>query len=103
MPLAAAAAALSLLHGLVGIGPVTPVCREGVPCSKPAADVRLVFRRAGVVRSTTTDAHGRYAIRLAAGTWTVRASAGMSIAPVRITVGRAASMRRDFRIDTGIR
>lgn len=103
MPLATAAAALCLLHGLVTFGPTTPVCRQGTPCSRPAAHVRLVFRHDGTVRSTTADARGRYAIRLAPGMWTVRASIGMSIAPARVRVGQAATLARDFRVDSGIR
>lgn len=103
MPLATGAAALCLLHGLVWFGPTTPVCRQGTPCSRPAAHVRLVFRHGGTTRSTTADARGRYAVRLAPGTWTVRASIGVSITPARIVIGRASAVARDFRVDSGIR
>ena len=103
MPLGTAAAALGLLHGLVTFGPTTPVCRQGAPCSRPAAHVRLVFTHHGTVRSTTADARGRYAIRLAPGTWTVRASIGVSIAPARVRIVQGAAIVRDFRIDSGIR
>jgi hypothetical protein len=93
-----------LLHGLVTIGPTTPVCKAGVPCTKPAARVVLTFSRPGyaVVR-TKTDAHGRYAVSLASGRWYVRSSAGMRIAPVSFVVPRLRTARRDFAIDTGIR
>jgi hypothetical protein len=95
--------ALTLLHGAVRIGPTTPVCRADVPCDKPAAHVTLTFtRRAAHVR-VTTDARGRYHVRLAPGTWTVRASAGMRMTPVRIVVPRATTAARNFSIDTGIR
>ncbi len=95
--------ALTLLHGAVRIGPTTPVCRAGVPCDRPAAHITLTFtRRAAHVR-VTTDARGRYHVRLAAGTWAVRANAGMRMTPVRISVPHAITAVRNFSIDTGIR
>ena len=51
----------------------------------------------------TTDARGRYRVRIAAGTWTVRANTGMRLTPVRIVVPRAVTAVRNFAIDTGIR
>ena len=95
--------ALTLLHGTVRIGPTTPVCRAGVPCEKPAAHVTLTFTRRTVHVRATTDVRGLYRVRLAPGTWTVRASAGMRMTPSRIVVPRAVSWRRNFSIDTGIR
>jgi hypothetical protein len=95
--------ALTLMHGVVRIGPSTPVCRAEVPCEKPAAHVALTFtRRARHVR-VTTDARGNYRVRLAPGTWTLRASTGMGVSPVRFVVPRTVAWRRDFSIDTGIR
>ncbi|MGH3001926.1 MAG: carboxypeptidase-like regulatory domain-containing protein [Gaiellaceae bacterium] len=98
-----AVATLVLLHGTVTIGPTAPVCRAGTPCTRRAAHVVLTFRRPGHVRRTTTDRLGRYRLRLAPGTWYVRASAGMRIAPATFVVPRAHSALRSFRIDTGIR
>jgi hypothetical protein len=95
--------ALTLLHGTVRIGPTTPVCRSGVPCSKPAAHFVLTFARGSVRVRTTTTAAGAYRVRLAPGTWTVRASVGMRLTPVSIVVPHAASATRNFAIDTGIR
>lgn len=95
--------ALTLLHGTVRIGPTTPVCREGIPCSKPAAHAVLTFVHHTTRVRTTTDAEGRYRVRLAAGTWTVRASVGIRIAPSRLVVPRLASATRNFTVDTGIR
>src|SRR5437016_5586811 len=51
------------LHGTVRIGPTTPVCREGVPCSKPAAHLLLSFDRGRSQVQTRTDALGRYRVR----------------------------------------
>jgi len=97
------AVALTLLHGIVHIGPTTPVCQVGTPCDKPAGSVVLTFTRAGSTRRVRTDAEGRYSLSLAAGTWHVRASTGMRITPTTFVVPRASSARRDFAIDTGIR
>ena len=98
----AVVAVVVTLTGSVTRGPVTPVCREGVPCSEPAANVRLTFVRGGASVSVRTDASGRYRIRLASGTYIVRSSAGMSITPAKVWV-RAALPRRNFAIDTGLR
>lgn len=95
--------ALTLLHGTVRIGPTTPVCRAGIPCDKPAARVVLTFTQGRSHVRARTDVHGRYRIRLAPGTWTLRTSVGMRVTPVSFVVPRAASALRDFSIDTGIR
>jgi hypothetical protein len=67
--------------------------------------VKLVFRRPGVSFAATTDAHGRYSLRVRRGTYTVSISPvpriGRGIEPATVVV--RASMRADFQIDTGIR
>jgi hypothetical protein len=99
------AIALVLLHGLVMRGPTQPVCEIGTPCSAPAAHVKLVFHRPGVDVSATTDAQGRYSVRLRRATYTVRimpsAQIGRGLEPTRLVV--RAPMRADFNLDTGIR
>jgi hypothetical protein len=101
------ALALVSLHGLVMQGPTQPVCQDGIPCSKPAANVQLVFH--GLNGSTViarTDARGRYALKLRRGTYTVDTLPGRRIGsglqPRRITV-RRTTQRVDFDLDTGIR
>jgi hypothetical protein len=98
----ALAVKLALLYGTVTIGPVTPVCRAGVPCDRPAAGVTLTFTRRGQAVTARTSAAGAYRVRLAPGIYTVRASAGMSIRPQAIEV-RGPSTRLALAIDTGIR
>jgi hypothetical protein len=93
---------LALLFGTVTIGPVTPVCRVGVPCDKPAANVTLTFTRLGRSLSVKTTASGGYRIELAPGIYAVRANAGMSMRPQTITV-RGPRTHLGFSIDTGIR
>ena len=86
-------------------GPITPVCRVGVPCSGPAAEVTLTFSRAGVLRTTTTDEHGRYRIELPPGTYTVRTSSkpfGQTPRPATIRVRAGHSQHIDLTIATGI-
>jgi len=100
MPLAVLAA--GILWGSVSIGPLTPVCRVGTPCSGPAKHATLTFSRAGRTVATKTDVAGRYRLSLAVGTWSVRSSAGLRIAPFSVVV-RAGTHRTNFSIDTGIR
>jgi hypothetical protein len=99
----AAIVALTLVHGTVRIGPTTPVCRAGVPCSKPAAQVVLSFRRGSTRVRTRTDTFGRYRVRLVPGTWTLVTRFGIRPTPLRFVVPRTPSAKRDFSIDTGIR
>jgi hypothetical protein len=104
---AAAATPTSGLFGVVTKGPITPVCRQGVPCDAPA-EVTLVFSRAGRetghVRST---ASGRYRIALPPGYYAVRTLERIGITPnirprnVHVRVSHFD--RLDFTIDTGIR
>lgn len=102
-----ALAALTLLSGVVMRGPITPVCRVGMPCNEPAVGAVLVFDREGrTAARVTVGAHGRYAVRLAPGTYTVlqspRPKIGFGIRPGMVVVRRVAR-RADFFIDTGIR
>lgn len=72
--------ALTFLHGTVTVGPTSPVCRVGKPCTKPAAYTALAFTRAGyVTRRVSTDA------------------------AVRFVVPYAATATHNFSFDTGIR
>jgi len=96
-------AACSTVHGTVRIGPTTPVCRTGVPCSKPAAHLLLSFGRGQWHVQTRSDALGRYRVRLAPGTWTLTTRVGIRPTPISFVVPQAPSATRDFSIDTGIR
>jgi hypothetical protein len=101
---AAAGVAVTGLRGLVTRGPITPVCREGVPCSAPAKNVRLTFARGAVSRSVTTGLDGRYRVALAAGTYTVKiAGARFGYAPRSVVVLAGRVVVRNIAIDTGIR
>ena len=98
----AALAAAAVLDGTVTIGPLTPVCRVGVPCDGPARGATLTFVRPGRAVSVRTDGAGRYRVTLRPGTWIVRASVGMRLSPTSVTV-RPGAQHDDFAVDTGIR
>jgi hypothetical protein len=95
-------AVVVLVKGLVTIGPVTPVCRVGVPCDRPAANVLLVFTGGGRVVRARTDGAGHYLVRLRPGRYEVDTPAGMRISPSEIAV-RTGRKQWSFAIDTGIR
>jgi hypothetical protein len=87
-------------------GPITPVCRTGMPCNEAAVGAILVFSRNGVVARVRIGRGGRYSVRLAAGTYSVRQAPapkiGFGIRPDFVRV-RSVSTRANFFIDTGIR
>jgi hypothetical protein len=105
---AASGATGSGLRGVVTRGPITPVCMVDQPCDEPAANVRLVFVRRGIVvaRARTSET-GRYRVALAPGRYTVRLpgkpALGRIVKPQAVRVLRARYSRVDFSIDTGIR
>jgi hypothetical protein len=106
--LLAAVVIITGLHGTVVRGPTEPVCRMGQACSAPAVGAVLVFSREGrVVARARTDVDGRYAVRLAPGTYAVRRPSapaiGTGLRPATVRVVRGHSTRVDFFIDTGIR
>jgi hypothetical protein len=94
--------AAGVLWGSVTVGPLTPVCQAGAPCSGPARHATLTFTRAGHVVSARTDGAGRYRLTLPTGTWIVRASVGMRTTPATVVV-HAGTHRANFAVDTGIR
>jgi len=103
---ASGAPTLGGLHGTVKRGPITPVCRVGVPCDGPAAHIVLVFSDARVVRTTRTDANGGYRIKLPAGFYIVHTNArpfARTPRPAKVRVRAGHSDTIDFTIDTGIR
>lgn len=95
------------LRGLVTRSPIVPVCMEGVPCSAPAKNTRLVFSRKSRSVPTRTDGTGHYRVALTPGWWNVRTAAplriGSGISPrsIRVYAGRFRVVNLD--IDTGIR
>ena len=110
LALAAPATSATIPSGLRGVvmrGPITPVCKVGVPCDEPAAYVVLVFSQSGhVVARTTTGRLGGYRLTLRPGRYgvtTARRTIGSGLTPRIVTVPRGRIARVDFKLDTGIR
>ena len=102
----ASGASHSGLHGVVLIDPAYPVCKVGVPCTRPAKNVWLVFLRSGHTARTRTGDDGRYRITLPAGTYAVTSpnhAAGRGLTPARVSVRTGVYRRIAFRLDVGIR
>ena len=91
------------LRGHVTIGPLTPVCRVGTPCTGPAKHITLSLLRAGRIVRAKTDATGNYRIVLQAGTYVVRPSTGLLVRPARVVAQRGRMRVVNLAIDTGIR
>lgn len=96
------------LHGVVTRGPTTPVCKVGVPCSKPAPGAVIIFSREGRKPvNVHVGAGGRYSVDLPPGYYTVRLGTspriGVRIRPAHARVTPGVNARLNFSIDTGIR
>lgn len=95
-------------YGYVMAGPTCPVERPDRPCPpRPVSETITVRTASGAtVASTHSDAHGRYAIDLTPGTYTLVVATG-SILPrcpdTRVTVNPGSATRADISCDTGIR
>jgi hypothetical protein len=102
----ASGATRSGLKGLVVIDPAFPVCRVGVPCTKPARYVTLTFSLRGrVVASTRTGADGSYRVTLKPGTYAVavpKQRPGSGLLPRRVAVRSGLYRRVVFKLDIGI-
>jgi hypothetical protein len=103
---AAATTSPSGLRGIVLRGPTQSVCREGVPCEAPAANVVLQFSQAGrVVGRASTGPRGGYRVLLAPGRYavsTVRRTIEAGLTPRVAVVPRGRLARVDFHLETGI-
>ena len=98
-----ASADSSGLFGVVLVRPATPTCHRGMPCSKPAPGVKLVFLRDGRrVASATTNKRGRYRIRLSHGRYAVRVGA-RALKPAMVSVPSGRFAPRNFTYDAGTR
>jgi hypothetical protein len=102
---AATARTPSGLYGTVTRGPISPVCRVGVPCEKPAAKAVFLLIREGSTIRVRADAGGHYRVRLPPGHYTVRKPdwGPGGITPSSVVVPAAHFRRVNFAIDTGIR
>lgn len=100
-------AAASGIRGTVIKSQTRPVCEEGIPCSAPAAGVKLAFLRGGVrVAIATTSKAGTYRVVLRPGTYVVRSLRKPPLGgfpPRTVRVRQGCFTVANFEIDTGIR
>jgi hypothetical protein len=93
------------LIGYVSRGPVSPVCRVGVPCFRPAQVILRFGRRQAVAVRVSTRPTGVYRVVLKPGTYTVSvAGAGRlgRLRPSVVTVPASGWKRVNFVLSTGI-
>ena len=90
------------------LGPITHVCAAEIPCTGPAAGVRIVVVRHGLtVARAVTNQRGRVRVAVVPGRYFVTASYGApsrlpaESVSVRVASGRISRVR--FAFDTGIR
>jgi hypothetical protein len=107
LPAASAGTTGSGLYGIAKKGPITPVCRAGVPCDAPV-EVTLVFSRGGrEVARVRTSEKGRYRVGLEPGFYDVRSSVRIGIQklprPHAVHVRSGHWDRINLFFDTGIR
>jgi hypothetical protein len=96
------------LYGQVVISPAFPVCVAGRPCTAPARQLTLLFRRrTRLVARATTDGRGRYRVALPAGSYRVAPArsvgVGRGLDPRSVSVPRNRYARVNFTLDVGIR
>ena len=107
--IAAAAPAATLSSGLYGVvhkGPITPVCRNDVPCDAPAQVTLLFMRGATVVARGRSAADGHYRIAIPPGYYAVKTLPRIGLGamrPLNVHVRAGHFDRLNFAIDTGIR
>jgi hypothetical protein len=98
------------IQGTVTLGPTTPVCRVGVPCSRAVAATVTVQDAGGQqVLQFTTGADGQFQVNLAPGTYTLTPAPLQSGSfyprplPVKVTVTSGSYAQVNPGYDTGIR
>jgi hypothetical protein len=111
LPAAAAGTTGSGLYGTARKGPITPVCRTGVPCDAPAR-VTLTFESiassSNLRVQVRTNKKGRYRVALPPGFYTVKTGTTktVSLRPIKpgaVHVRKGRWDRINFFVDTGIR
>jgi hypothetical protein len=93
------------IYGHATEGPLTPVCRVGVPCYGPAGSTRLGFKASGRrIRWTRTDAQGDFRLALRPGRYVVKSKIGFgAVKPQAIRIKAGRFVHVELVLDTGIR
>jgi hypothetical protein len=97
-----------VIAGLVKLGPIMPVCREGVPCDGVYKDAKVVLRTLGgqVVNHATADGKGEFWMDAAAGRYEVAVEVEGPLprcTPAQVSVGAGETVRVEIDCDSGIR
>jgi hypothetical protein len=91
------------LIGYVSRGPVSPICRPGVSCFRPAQVTLRFGRRKAVAVRVSTRPTGTYRVALKPGIYAVSAGTGVArLRPAIVTVPTSGWRRVNFVLSTGI-
>lgn len=98
------------VEGVVTLGPTTPVCRVGVPCSRPISATLMVKDAAGrEILPVTSGADGQFRADLPPGTYMLQplplqpGALYPRAVPLTVDVSTGAYTHADVMYDTGIR
>ncbi len=97
-----------VVAGLVKLGPIMPVCREGVPCDGVYKGAKVVLRTPGgqVVKRVTADDKGEFWMDAAAGRYEVGVDVEgplPSCTLEQVSVKARETVRVEIECDSGIR
>jgi hypothetical protein len=101
-------AGAGVIEGHVTLGPIMPVCRQGVPCDGVYGGAKIVVRdKAGeVVATAIADRNGDFKVGVRVGAFVVGVDvAGQmpSCTQVEVVVADGATVRSQIDCDSGIR
>jgi hypothetical protein len=97
-----------VIEGLVKLGPIMPVCREGVPCDGVYKGAKVVVRAPGgqVVKRTTADDKGAFSMDAPAGHYEVGIDVEGPLprcVPAQVSVEARKTAHVEIDCDSGIR
>jgi hypothetical protein len=97
-----------VITGVVKLGPIMPVCREGVPCDGVYQGARVVLRTTDgqVVKRATADDKGRFRMDTEAGRYEVGVDVEgpmPSCTPAPVSVNARETVHVAIDCDSGIR
>jgi hypothetical protein len=100
--------ATGVITGLVRLGPIMPVCREGVPCDGVYKGARVVLRTPSgqVVKRATADERGEFWMDAAVGRYEVGIDVEgpmPSCASAQVSVNARETVSVEIDCDSGIR